>query len=78
MHDIDLNQISALNNGGWRNYVIGVIGELQKLGITIGNFDSVFAGNIPGGAGMSSSAALENSFVYGLNKLFDLGIKKKK
>ena len=76
-HEIDLNQISPQKNGGWRNYVNGVIGELQKLGITIGNFNSVFAGNIPGGAGMSSSAALENSFVYGLNKLYNLGLKKK-
>ena len=76
-YEIDLNQISPQKNGGWRNYVIGVIGELQKLGITLGNFNSVFAGNIPGGAGLSSSAALENSFVYGLNKLYNLGLKKK-
>ena len=76
-HEIDLNQISPQKNGGWRNYVIGVIGELQKLGITLGNFNSIFAGNIPGGAGISSSAALENSFVYGLNKLYNLGLKKK-
>jgi galactokinase len=75
--EISLNQISTLSNGGWRNYVIGIIGELQKQGITIGNFEGVFAGNIPSGAGMSSSAALENSFVYGLNKLFNLGLKKK-
>ena len=77
MCEISLNQISTLSNGGWRNYVIGIIGELQKQGTTIGNFEGVFAGNIPIGAGMSSSAALENSFVYGLNKLFNLGLKKK-
>ncbi len=77
MCEISLNQISPQKNGGWRNYVIGVIGELQKQGINIGNFEGVFAGNIPGGSGMSSSAALENSFVYGLNKLFDLRLKKK-
>jgi len=50
---------------------------LAKIGITVGNFDSVFAGNIPGGAGMSSSAALENSFVFALNELFDLQMEKK-
>ena len=39
------------------------------LGKQVGNFNAVFAGNIPEGAGMSSSAALENSFVFGLNEL---------
>lgn len=76
-HTIDLNSINPIKNSGWRNYIVGVIGELIKIEKFIGNFNAVFAGNIPGGAGMSSSAALENSFVYGLNKLFDLGLKKK-
>ena len=76
-HTIDLNSIKPIKDSGWRNYIVGVIGELIKIEKFIGNFNAVFAGNIPGGAGMSSSAALENSFVYGLNKLFDLGLKKK-
>ena len=77
MHDIDLNNITPIKNGGWRNYVLGVVVELAEIGKIVGNFDSVFAGNIPAGAGMSSSAALENSFVFGLNELFDLGLTKK-
>ena len=36
-----------------------------------------FGGDIPGGAGLSSSAALENSIVFGLNELFQLGLSKK-
>jgi len=40
------------------------------------NFNIVFKGDIPEGAGMSSSAALENSVVFGLNALFDLGLSK--
>ncbi|MCK0124900.1 galactokinase [Gelidibacter sp. F2691] len=71
-----LDGLKPLNDGGWRNYILGVVAELQKLGKAPGNFNSLFAGNIPGGAGMSSSAALENSFVYGLNTLFDLGLTK--
>ena len=77
MYEIDLSNLAPLKDGGWRNYVLGVVGELAKIGITVGNFDSVFAGNIPGGAGMSSSAALENSFVFALNELFDLQMEKK-
>ena len=56
--------------------MLGVVAELQILRKQVGNFNAVFAGNIPEGAGMSSSAALENGFVYGLNKLFNLGLSK--
>lgn len=75
-YEFDLDTITPLKNGGWRNYIIGVVAELQAIDKKPGNFNSVFAGNIPGGAGMSSSAALENSFVFGLNTLFDLGLSK--
>ncbi|WP_449534188.1 galactokinase [Gelidibacter sp.] len=71
-----LDILEPLKNGDWRNYVLGVVAELQLLGKNVGNFNGVFAGNIPGGAGMSSSAALENSFVFGLNDLFNLGLSK--
>ena len=76
MHEFSLNDIQPLENGGWRNYILGVVSEIQKKGIELENFNIVFAGDIPGGAGMSSSAALENSVVFGLNSLFDLGISK--
>jgi len=76
IYEFSLDNINPLKNGGWRNYILGVISEIQKLGLKIGDFNSVFSGNIPGGAGMSSSAALENSFVFGLNELFELGLTK--
>ncbi len=75
-YEFNLNDIQPLPKGGWRNYVIGVVAQLQLLGKSIGNFNAVFAGNIPSGAGMSSSAALENSFVFALNELFELGLTK--
>jgi galactokinase len=76
IYEFNTKSIKPLKDGGWRNYILGVVSELQVLGKHFGNFNSVFAGNIPGGAGMSSSAALENSFVFGLNKLFNLGLSK--
>lgn len=76
VYEFSLDNIEPIKDGGWRNYILGVISELQKLGYNVENFNAVFAGDIPGGAGMSSSAALENSFVYGLNELFNLGISK--
>jgi galactokinase len=57
---------------GWHNYIMGVVYELQLLGADIRGFDAEFSGNVPIGAGMSSSAALECSFAVALNDLFDL------
>ena len=76
LYEFKIENLKPLEGGGWRNYVLGVVAELQKIGKQIGDFNSLFAGNIPSGAGMSSSAALENSFVFGLNELFDLGLTK--
>jgi len=61
---------------GWQNYVMGVVKELQNIGANFSGFDAEFSGDVPIGSGMSSSAALECSMAYGLNKLFDLGFDK--
>lgn len=76
-YEFSLNKIKPIPNGQWRNYIIGVVGELQKRDIKIEPFNIVFGGDIPKGAGLSSSAALENSVVFGLNELFQLGLTKK-
>ncbi len=60
----------------WANYFLGVIDQLNKKGKTIRGFNCVFGGNIPLGAGLSSSAALECVFVFAFDKLFDLGFEK--
>ncbi|ALJ05055.1 galactokinase [Pseudalgibacter alginicilyticus] len=70
------DSIQPLHTEHWGNYVIGVVSEIQKKGIKIENFDVVFGGDIPGGAGLSSSAALENSIVVGLNETFNLGLSR--
>ncbi|GGK12091.1 galactokinase [Yeosuana aromativorans] len=71
-----LDTLKPSAEGRWENYVLGVVAEIQNRSKTIGNFNIAFGGDIPGGAGMSSSAALENSVVYGLNELFNLGLSK--
>lgn len=75
-YEFQHESITPLQGGTWRNYILGIVSELQKLGKSVACFNAVFAGDIPAGAGMSSSAALENSFVFGLNTLFDLGLTK--
>jgi galactokinase len=57
---------------GWARYPAGVIKELALLGHEIKGFDAVFGGNIPSGAGLSSSAALESAFGVALNALNNL------
>jgi len=74
--EFELDNLKPSKEGNWENYVFGVIAEIQNKNKIIGNFNIAFKGNIPGGAGMSSSAALENSVVFGLNELFNLGFTK--
>lgn len=60
----------------WAKYIFGVCREIQKRGYKICGFDTVFSGDVPLGAGMSSSAALESAFAFALNELYSLGIDK--
>lgn len=61
---------------GWINYITGVVAQLIRAGYSLKGFDCVFGGNIPIGAGLSSSAALENGICFGLCELFDLGVDR--
>src|SRR5208283_1749656 len=61
---------------GWPNYLTGVLYQLNKSGYTFSGFNCVFGGDIPVGAGLSSSAALETGLAFTLNHIFDLGIDK--
>lgn len=80
---LDLNESSEFGlseqdkpNESWAHYIFGVCREIEKRGGKIGGFDTVFAGDVPLGAGMSSSAALESTFAYALNELYDLKFEK--
>lgn len=54
----------------WARYIYGVIQEMKKLGVDVKGFNTAFSGDVPLGAGMSSSAALESCFAFALNDLF--------
>ena len=58
----------------WPDYILGVVQQVQQLGYRVGGFNCVFGGDIPLGAGMSSSAALECATAFSLNELFGLGM----
>lgn len=55
----------------WARYIFGVCREVLKRGGVVKGFDAVFGGNVPLGAGLSSSAALESCFAYAVNDLFN-------
>ena len=74
--DFRLSEIQPLNPHSWENYIIGVASEIIQSGNQLQGFNLVFTGNVPCGAGMSSSAALECGTCYGLNKLFGLNLTR--
>ena len=61
----------------WETYILGVVDQLIKRGYPLTGFNLVVDGDIPIGAGLSSSAAVECAVVFALNELFELGIDKK-
>ena len=60
----------------WACYVFGVCRETLKRGGKVEGFNAVFAGDVPLGAGLSSSAALESTFAYALNDIWGNNIEK--
>ncbi|MDX2048022.1 MAG: galactokinase [Chitinophagaceae bacterium] len=60
----------------WPDYLLGVTDQLQKPGVTLTGFNVVLAGEVPIGAGLSSSAAVECATVFALNEIFKLGLDK--
>ena len=78
LHSVDLNDSASfgLNEADapsqqWARYIFGVCRETIKRGGSVKGFDAVFAGNVPLGAGLSSSAALESCFAFAVNDLFN-------
>ena len=73
--EIDVNSMLSLTKKTWANYLLGVLNQLKINNFEFAGFDCVFSSNIPVGSGLSSSAALECGFLFGLNEMFNLAIK---
>ncbi len=73
--EFGLNEEDAPSQS-WARYIFGVCRETVKRGGKVGGFDTVFAGDVPLGAGMSSSAALESTFAFAVEYYFKNGIDK--
>jgi galactokinase len=68
--EFGLNEADAPEQS-WARYIFGVCREIIKRGGKVEGFDAVFAGNVPLGAGLSSSAALESCFAFAMNDMFN-------
>ncbi|MBN2762957.1 MAG: galactokinase, partial [Bacteroidales bacterium] len=63
-------EIQQKHEGQWVNYPLGVLNEFRKLGIAITGMDMLFYGNVPNGAGLSSSASIEIATALAINELY--------
>ncbi|MBE8721684.1 galactokinase [Sphingobacterium pedocola] len=74
-YSIDLADL-AITDKGWPNYILGVVDQLQKLDLPLSGFNLYLDGDVPLGAGLSSSAAVECATGFTLNELFSFGLKR--
>jgi galactokinase len=73
-----IGSISEVNKSekAWANYILGVVYGLQKRGFELSGFNLYIYGDVPLGAGLSSSAAIECATAYALSELYQLAIPK--
>jgi galactokinase len=72
---VNYNEVKPSAN--WKNYILGVIHVMLENNLNIKGVDVVFGGNLPVGAGLSSSAAVECGLAFLLNYIFQLGRSRK-
>jgi galactokinase len=75
---LEINTIQFLKENTWGNYILGVLSELDQAGCSFSGFDLLIDGDIPQGAGLSSSASLEVGVGYALSECFQLGLSREK
>ena len=73
--EADLNHIEYKKEQDWANYPLGMIKTIQNHGYKLDHgFELLFWGDIPNGAGLSSSASIELATAVAMNKAFNLHI----
>lgn len=71
---ISLDDVLSIEQGTWPGYVAGTVWALREAGYPVGGMDIVLASDVPVGAGLSSSAALEGAVAAAANAAFGLGL----
>jgi galactokinase len=73
---IDINNIKPVGDISWPNFILGAAAQFIKKGIALKGFNAVLLSDVPIGAGLSSSAAIESATVFALNELLKTNISK--
>jgi galactokinase len=73
---VDLENVKPVDKPAWANYLLGVLKQFQLKGIQLQPFKCAFGGDVPLGAGLSSSASVECGFAFAINELNSSGISK--
>ncbi|CAN5416188.1 galactokinase [soil metagenome] len=73
---IRLDDLKPVRDVNWPNYILGVVAQFVKKGINLSGFNAVLSSNIPIGAGLSSSAAVECATAFALNELFKTNFER--
>ena len=68
-HITTVEELAPVAEPSWPNYLLGVVAQFLKAGITINGFDAALTADIPMGAGLSSSAAVECAMAMALNNI---------
>jgi len=76
LYETDAAHLSPSKEQEWSNYLVGVLDVFQKNGLPVSGFHAEIQSNLPQGAGLSSSAALEVSTAMLLQKLFGLNLDR--
>ena len=74
--EVDLNNPRPVSEPEWANFLLGVLFQFKENGFPVRPFYCAFGGNIPLGAGMSSSAAMECGFAFALSELNLLNVPR--
>ncbi|MGI4833736.1 MAG: galactokinase [Janthinobacterium lividum] len=77
-YEVAVADIAPLPDGHWANYQLGVVAGLLRAGVPVPGFDCAFGGDVPGGAGLSSSAAVECGIAWGLCELLHADLDRMK
>lgn len=72
--EVPLEKLSGSVNGHWVDFPLGIFDQFIKIGLKITGLEILYAGNIPHGAGLSSSASIEVVTAFAVNELYNYGL----
>jgi len=73
---IALKDLKPVGDISWPNYILGAAAQFQKKNITLKGFNAILSSDVPMGAGLSSSAAVECATVFAINELLQTNLDK--